>query len=272
MIQATPVTLDDAAVQDLKGRLRGRLIEPSDIDYEAARKVYNGMIDRRPRLIAQCVDVADVMAAVNFAREQQLRLAVRGGGHNGPGLGTVDDGLVIDLAHMKGVRVDPVNRTARVAGGALWGEVDHATHPFGLATPSGFVSSTGVGGLTLGGGIGYLSRTLGLTIDNLLEVDMVLADGSFVTANADQHPDLFWAVRGGGGNFGVVTSFLFQLHPISTAYGGPIFWPLKQAADVMKFWRDFILNAPEGINGWFRFVTRPPGPPLPQPFYLQKMC
>jgi FAD/FMN-containing dehydrogenase len=272
MIQATPVTLDDEAVQDLKGRLRGRLIEPSDLDYEAARKVYNGMIDRRPRLIAQCMDAADVMAAVNFAREQQLPLAVRGGGHNGPGLGTVDDGLVIDLSQMKGVRVDPANRTARVAGGALWGEVDHATHPFGLATPSGFISSTGVGGLTLGGGIGYLSRTHGLTIDNLLEVDMVLADGSFVTANADQHPDLFWAVRGGGGNFGVVTSFLFRLHPISTVYGGPIFWPLEKATELMAFWRDFIRSAPEDINGWFGFVTVPPVEPFPEQYQMQKMC
>jgi FAD/FMN-containing dehydrogenase len=150
--------------------------------------------------------------------------------------------------------------------------VDHATHPFGLATPSGFISSTGVGGLTLGGGIGYLSRTLGLTIDNLLGVDMVLADGSFVTASAEDHADLFWAVRGGGGNFGVVTSFLFQLHPVSTVYGGPMLWPIEQAADVLKFWRDFILNAPEEINGWFGFVTVPPAPPFPEQFHLQKMC
>ena len=199
-------------------------------------------------------------------------MAVRGGGHNGPGLGTCDDGLVIDLVGMKGIRVDPVTRTARVEGGCTWGDVDHATHPFGLATPSGFISTTGVGGLTLGGGIGYLSRTLGLTIDNLLSVDMVLADGSFVTANSDEHPDLFWAVRGGGGNFGVVTSFLFQLHPISTVYGGPMLWPLEQMAEVMTFWRDFILNAPEEINGWFALVTVPPAPPFPEQFHLQKMC
>jgi FAD/FMN-containing dehydrogenase len=186
------------------------------------------------QVIARCVDVADVIAAVNFAREQVLTLAVRGGGHNGPGLGTCDDGLMIDLSEMKGIRVDPVARTALVEGGCTWGDVDHATHPFGLATPSGIISSTGVGGLTLGGGTGYLSRTLGLTIDNLLGLDMVLADGSFVKASSEEHADLFWAVRGGGGNFGVVTSFLFQLHPISSVYGGPMLWPLEQAGEAFQ--------------------------------------
>src|SRR5438552_18458239 len=232
------VTLDPSAVEAFRTSLRGRLIGPEDAEYDQARQVYNAMIDRHPALIARCVDVADVIAAVNFAREHELTLAVRGGGHSGPGLGTCDDGLVIDLSGMKGIRVDPSARTARVEGGCTWGEVDHATHAFGLATPSGFISTTGVGGLTLGGGIGYLSRTLGLTLDNLLSVDMVLADGSFVTANADEHADLFWAVRGGGGNFGVVTSFLFQLHPISMVYGGPILWPIEQAADLIAFWRD----------------------------------
>ncbi len=268
----TAVTLDETAVQELASRLRGALIRRGDAGYEQARQVYNGMIDRHPALIARCVDVADVIACVNFARDHQLALAVRGGGHNGPGLGTCDDGLVIDLSEMKGIRVDPAARTVRVEGGCTWGEVDHATHPFGLATPSGFISTTGVGGLTLGGGIGYLARSLGLTIDNLLGVDMVLADGSFVTASTKEHPDLFWAVRGGGGNFGVVTSFLFQLHPISTVYGGPMLWPFDQAADLLKFWRDFILNAPEEINGWFGFVTVPPAPPFPEQFHLQKMC
>ncbi len=270
--QHTPVTLEETAVQELASHLRGTLLRPGDAGYEQARQVYNGMINKHPALIARCVDVADVIAAVNFARDQQLTLAVRGGGHNGPGLGTCDDGLVVDLSEMKGIRVDPVARTARVEGGCTWGEVDHATYAFGLATPSGFISTTGVGGLTLGGGIGYLSRTLGLTIDNLLGVDMVLADGSFITASADEHADLFWAVRGGGGNFGVVTSFLFQLHPISTVYGGPMLWPFEQAADVMKFWRDFILNAPEEINGWFAFITVPPAPPFPEQFHLKKMC
>jgi FAD/FMN-containing dehydrogenase len=270
--QTTPIALEETAVQELAVRLRGVLLRPSDAGYEPARQVYNAMINKHPALIARCVDVADVIAAVNFARAHQLTLAVRGGGHSGPGLGTCDDGLVVDLSDMKGIRVDPVARTVRVEGGCTWGEVDHATHAFGLATPSGFISTTGVGGLTLGGGTGYLSRTLGLTIDNLLGVDMVLADGSFVTASAQEQADLFWAVRGGGGNFGVVTSFLFQLHPISTVYGGPMLWPLEQAADVMKFWRDFILNAPEEINGWFAFLTVPPAPPFPEQFHLQKMC
>jgi FAD/FMN-containing dehydrogenase len=270
--QHTTVTLEETAVQELASSLRGVLLRPGDADYEQARQVYNGMIDKHPALMVRCLDVADVIVAVNFARQHQLTPAVRGGGHSGPGLGTYDGGLVIDLSGMKGIRVDPSARTVRVEGGCTWGEVDHATHAFGLATPSGFISTTGVGGLTLGGGIGYLSRTLGLTLDNLLSVDMVLADGSFVTANAEEHADLFWAVRGGGGNFGVVTSFLFQLHPISTVYGGPMFWPMEQAADLLKFWRDFILNAPEEINGWFGFVTVPPAPLFPEQFHLQKMC
>jgi FAD/FMN-containing dehydrogenase len=209
MLEQEPsATLEEAAIQELASHLRGTLLRPGDDGYEQARQVHNGMIDRHPPLIARCRDVADVMAAVNFARDQQLTLAVRGGGHNGPGLGTCDDGLVIELSGMKGMRLDPVARTVRVEGGCTWGDVDHATHPFGLATPSGIISTTGVGGLTLGGGIGYLSRSLGLTIDNLLGVDMVLADGSFVTASTEEHADLFWAVRGGGGNFGVVTSIL----------------------------------------------------------------
>lgn len=268
----TPITLEETAIQELATRLRGVLLRPGTAGYEEGCRVYNAMITKRPALIARCMDVADVIAAVSFAREQKLTLAVRGGGHSGPGLGTCDDGLVIDLSGMKGIRVDPSARTVRVEGGCTWGEVDHATHAFGLATPNGFISTTGVGGLTLGGGIGYLARTHGLTIDNLLSVDLVLADGSFVTASAEEHADLFWAVRGGGGNFGVVTSFLFQLHPISTVYGGPMLWPLEQAADVLKLWRNFILSAPEEINGWFAFITVPPAPPFPEEFHLQKMC
>jgi FAD/FMN-containing dehydrogenase len=270
--QHTASRLTAAAVQDFASRLRGELIQPGDPTYDSARKVYNGMIDKHPALIARCADVADVIAGVNFARDCELALAVRGGGHNGPGLGVCDDGLVLDLSQMKGIRVDPAARTVRVEGGCTWGAVDHATHPFGLATPSGFISSTGVGGLTLGGGIGYLARTFGLTIDNLLEVDVVLADGRFVTANAKEYPDLFWAVRGGGGNFGVVTSFLFKLHPISTVYGGPMIWPLEQASDLLKFWRDFITTAPEDINGWFAFITVPPAPPFPEQFHMKRMC
>lgn len=265
-------TLDAVAVEDLKAHVHGELIQPGDPGYEAARHVHNGMIDKRPALIIRCADVADVIAGVNFARERQLTLAVRGGGHNGPGFGTCDDGVVIDLSPMKGIYVDPENRTVRVQGGCTWGDVDHATHPFGLATPSGFISTTGVGGLTLGGGIGYLTRRYGLTIDNLLGAEMVLADGSVVTTDEQHHPDLYWAIRGGGGNFGVVTSFVFRLHPVSTVYGGPMLWPMEQAQDVMRWYRDFILTAPEDINGWFGFMTVPPGPPFPEQWQLTKMC
>ena len=264
--------LTEAAIEEFRGRVRGQLIGPGDSEYDAARRVHNGMIDRHPRLIARCRDVADVIAAVNFGREQRLTLAVRSGSHNAAGLGTCDDGLVIDLSPMKGIHVDPEARTARVEGGCVWGDIDHATHAFGLATPSGFISSTGVGGLTLGGGIGHLSRGFGLTIDNLLSVDMVLADGQFITANADEHRDLFWAVRGGGGNFGIVTSFLFQLHPVSTVYAGPMLWPMERAEEVMRWWRDFILTAPESLGGWFAFLKVPPGPPFPTELHTQTMC
>jgi FAD/FMN-containing dehydrogenase len=264
--------LNGAAVAAFKASLRGELIEPDDRRYDAARKVYNGMIDRRPRLIARCVDVADVIASVNFGREQALSVAIRGGGHNAGGLGVCDDGLVIDLSPMRFVRVDPRKRTVFAGGGALWGDVDHATHAFGLAVPAGIISTTGVGGLTLGGGIGHLTRQCGLTIDNLLAVDMVLADGRFVTASARENPDLFWAVRGGGGNFGVVTSFLFKAHPIHTDYAGPMLWPLEDAADVMRWYRSFMPKAPNDINGFFAFLTVPPGPPFPEHLHNKKMC
>jgi FAD/FMN-containing dehydrogenase len=265
-------TISETALREFRARLRGELIQPGDEGYADARQLYNAMIDRRPALIARCADVADVVAAVNFARTNGLPLAVRGGGHSGPGLGGVDDGLVIDLSRMKEIRVDLDNRTVRVEGGCLWGEVDAATHPYGLATPSGFISSTGVGGLTLGGGIGYLTRTHGLTLDNLLSADLVLADGSVVTASEAERPDLFWAIRGGGGNFGVVTAFTFRLHPVGTVYGGPMLWPIERAKELLMFWRDFIVNAPEDINGWFGFVTVPPAPPFPEEVHLQKMC
>ncbi|MGE5125902.1 MAG: FAD-binding oxidoreductase, partial [Betaproteobacteria bacterium] len=213
--------MKETEIQELRAKFRGQLIAPTDAAYDGARKVYNAMIDRRPALIAVCADVADVVAGVNFAREKKLLLAVRGGGHNGPGLGVCDGGLVIDLSRLRGIRVDQKSRTVRVDGGCLWGDVDHATHPFGLAVPSGFISTTGVGGLTLGGGIGYLARKHGLTIDNLISADVVLADGRLVTASAEENPDLLWALRGGGGNFGVVTSFLFRAAPVGTVYGGP---------------------------------------------------
>lgn len=268
----TSAALAEPAIQELKSQLRGDLIGPGDESYDAARKVYNGMIDKHPALIARCADVADVIAAVHFARDHNLTLAVRGGGHHGAGLGICDGGLVIDLANMKGVRVDPTARTVRVEGGTTWGAVDHATHAFGLATPSGIISTTGVGGLTLGGGLGHLTRKCGLSIDNLLEADMVLADGSFVTTSAEQHPDLFWAVRGGGGNFGVVTSFLFRLHEISTVYAGPMLWHLEQAAEAMAFYRDFIITAPDDLNGFFAFLTVPPAAPFPEELWLKQMC
>ncbi len=264
--------LTQQAILAFCAQLRGQLIQPDDIHYDEARRVYNAMIDKYPALIVRCADVADVISCVNFGRDNHLTIAVRGGSHNGPGFGTCDDGLVIDLSHLRGVRVDPVNRTVRVEGGCVWGDVDQATHPFGLAVPSGVIASTGVGGLTLGGGMGYLSRKFGLTIDNLLGVDVVLADGQLVTASTDENADLFWAVRGGGGNFGIVTSFLFRGQPVSTVYGGPIFWPLEMASDVIRFWQDFILDAPDDINGWFGFVTVPPVAPFPEEFHLQKMC
>src|SRR6187399_1310019 len=252
--------------------LRGRLIHPTDADYDAARAVYNGMIDKRPALIARCADVADIIACVNFAREQNVLLAIRGGGHNGPGLGTCDGGLVIDLSSMKGVRVDPATRTVRVEAGCTSGDVDHATHAFGLAVPFGIVSTTGVAGLTLGGGTGYLTRKYGLTIDNLLEADVVLADGSFVTTNATSHPDLFWALRGGGGNFGVVTSFLFQAHPVSDVFAGPIFWDAADAFAVMRAYRDFITTAPEDLGIFVGLKTVPPTDPFPQPHWGKRAC
>ena len=270
-VESAP-TLDETAIQGLAATMRGNLIQRGDPSYDEARKIYNAMIDKHPALIAQCSNVADVIAAVNFARDNDIIVAIRGGGHNGPGLGTVDDGLVIDLSPMNGVRVDPAARTARVEGGAQLGELHHATHAFGLATPSGIISTTGVGGITLGGGIGHLTRQLGLSIDNLLEADVVLADGSFVTASETENPDLFWALRVGGGNFGVVTSFLFKLHPISTVYGGPMLWPLDRSAEVLRWYRDFIVQAPDALNGFFAFITVASTAPFPEELWNQKMC
>jgi FAD/FMN-containing dehydrogenase len=255
-----------------RATLRGTLVQPADAAYDEACKVYNAMISKRPRLIARCADVADVIASVNFAREHALLLAVRGGGHNGGGLGTCDDGLVIDLSGMRGIRVDPAARTVRVEGGCRWRDVDHATHAFGLATPSGIISSTGVGGLTLGGGIGHLTRRYGLAIDNLLSADVVLADGRLVTASEHSNGDIFWALRGGGGNFGVVTSFEFRLHPVSDVVAGPTLWPLERATEVMQWYRTFIAEAPDELNGFFAFMTVPPVAPFPEALHLQKVC
>ena len=259
-------------VSEFRNRLRGELIEPADERYDAERQVYNAMIDRRPRMIVRCADVADVMAAVRFAHEQGIQVCIRGGGHNAGGLGIWDDCLVIDLSPIKYVHVDPGTSRVRVGGGCTWGDVDHATHAFGLAVPSGIISTTGVGGLTLGGGIGHLTRRFGLTIDNLLAADLVLADGSFVAASSDRNPDLFWAIRGGGGNFGVVTSFLFQAQPVQIVCAGPMLWDLDDAADVMKWYRKFIVDAPEELNGFFAFLTVPPAPPFPESLHFRKMC
>lgn len=263
--------LDLALIEAFGNQLRGELIAPSDSRYDETRKVYNGMIDKHPGLFAMCVDVADVMAAVNFGRENDLLVAIRGGGHNGGGLGLCTDGLVIDLSGLKFVRVDTSNNTVRVGGGNLWGEVDHATHPFGLAVPAGIISTTGVGGLTLGGGVGHLSRKYGLTIDNLLEADMVLADGSFVTVNANQNTDLFWAIRGGGGNFGIVTSFKFQAHEVKNVYGGPTLWPIEQTEEIMEWYHEFISNAPDDLNGFITTMVIP-GAPFPEHLHNKQFC
>lgn len=252
--------------------IRGRLIGPEDPAYDHTRSSYNGMIDRRPALIVRCADVADVISAVRLARETGVDLAVRGGGHGFSGLGSVDDGLVIDLGNMNSVQIDPEARTARVEGGALVGDLDHAAEPFGLATPAGVISTTGLAGLTLGGGHGYLTRKHGLTIDNLVSANVVLANGEYVKASEDLNPDLFWALRGGGGNFGVVTELTLRLHPTSTVVGGPTLWPLEAAPDVLRWYREFQPAAPDDIYGFFALVTVPPAPPFPTEIHNQKAC
>ena len=265
------MTPADAAREELEG-FGGRLIGPNDPDYDDVRAVYNAMIDRSPALIAQCTGADDVARAIGFARAHDLRIAVRGGGHNGAGLGTVDDGVVIDLSPLKNVEVDPDARTVRVGGGCVWREVDAATGEYGLATPSGIIGTTGVGGLTLGGGVGYLSRKYGLAIDNLLEAEVVLASGEIVRASADEHPDLFWAIRGGGGNFGVVTEFVFRLNEVGTIIGGPTFWPIEQTAEVLSVYRDFLPSAPRELYGFFAVATVPPAPPFPEELHMRKVC
>lgn len=269
---ANPVSnLDNTAIENLVSRIRGEIILPSNERYDQARKVYNGMIDKRPGMIVQCTDVADVISAVKFGKENELLVAVRGGGHNGGGLGLCDDGMVIDLSGIKYVIVDQSTGTVRVGGGNTLGEIDHATHAFGLAIPAGIISTTGIGGLALGGGVGYLSRKYGLTIDNLLEAEIVLADGTVVIANAHRHTDLFWAIRGGGGNFGIVTSFLFQAHPVSEVFGGPTLWPIEQTEEIMEWYHDFIHKAPEELNGFIAMLTIP-GPPFPEFLHHKKFC
>ncbi len=260
-----------ATREDLAG-FEGELIGPDDAGYNEARKVHNAMIDRRPALIARCANAEAVAEVVRVAANHDLLLAVRGGGHNGAGLGTCDGGLVLDLGQLNGIDVDPGARTVRVGGGCTWGEVDRATNEHGLATPSGIISTTGVGGLTLGGGLGHLTRKHGLAIDNLLEAEIVLASGELVRASAEQNPDLFWAIRGGGGNFGVVTSFLFRLHEVDTIFGGPTFWPVERSGEVLSAYREFLPNAPRELNGFFAFATVPPAPPFPEEVQLRKAC
>jgi len=264
-------TIPSNLIKTFASQLEGELILPSDANYDDTRKVYNGMIDKHPGLFAMCKNTDDVIAAVNFGRDNNLLVAIRGGGHNGGGLGLCDDGLVIDLSHIKFVNVDTSNNTVKVGGGNIWSEVDKVTHEFGLAVPSGMVSSTGVGGLTLGGGVGYLSRKYGLTIDNLLEAEMVLADGSFVTVNANENTDLFWAIRGGGGNFGVVTSFAFQAHPIKTVMAGPTFWPIERVEEIMAWYDGFIQNGPEELSGFIATMVVPESP-FPAELHNKKFC
>jgi FAD/FMN-containing dehydrogenase len=244
----------------------GRLIGPEDADYDEARKVYNAMIDKRPALIARCANAADVAQAVRFARDHDLLLAIRGGGHNGAGLGTVDDGVVIDLSLLKGVDVDPKARTARVAGGSVWGEVDAATNPHGLATPSGIISTTGVGGLTLGGGLGWLVRKHGLACDNLRSADVVTADGELVRADRRQNTDLFWAIRGGGGAFGVITALEIELFDLPTVYAGAAFFPIERAAEVLHTWRELTEKVDDRTTTVGRILRVPPFPEIPEPF------
>ena len=252
------------SVASLREQLRGPIIEPSDPDYEVARRVYNAMIDRRPAVIVRPANAGDVMATVRFARDNGMPIAIRGGGHSVPGFGTWDDAAVIDLSAMRGVRVDPLSRTARAEGGATWGDFNAATHAFGLATTGGIISTTGVGGLTLGGGIGYLARGCGLSLDNLISADVVTSSGELLVASERSNEDLFWAIRGGGGNFGVVTSFEFKLHPVSTIYGGPMFYDIRDAKYVLEFFREYIKDAPNEMGGFPAFQIAPPLPFIPE--------
>jgi len=272
LLDPSPSVVSLSVLASFEASLRGQLIRPGDAAYDEARALYNAMIDKRPAMIVMAADVADVIATVTFARETGLDLAIRGGGHHGAGLGSVDDGIMLNLSGLKGIRVDPVARTVRVEPGCTLAEIDHATHAFGLATPNGMIGSTGVAGITLGGGIGHLTRRFGLALDNLLSADVVLADGSLVTTNADSHPDLFWAIRGGGGNFGVVTSLLLRLHHVDTVIAGATLWPMDQAADVLRWYATFLPEAPLELSGFFTFMTVPPAPQFPPDLHGQKMC
>jgi FAD/FMN-containing dehydrogenase len=261
--------MKDNAIVSFGQNLRGALIDRGHPEYGDVRKLYNGMIDKRPLAIVRCADIADVIATVNFARDNGLLIAIRGGGHNGAGLGSCDDGLVVDLSLMKGIQIDPSRRTVRAGPGCTTGDVDHATHAFGLAVPTGIISTTGIAGLTLGGGTGYLTRQYGLTIDNFIEADVVLADGSFLTASETQNSDLFWALRGGGGNFGVVTNFVLQAHPVRIVYAGPMFWSHEHASILMQCYRDFLPKAPPELYSFLGLKIIPASDPFPRDMWGQ---
>jgi FAD binding domain/Berberine and berberine like len=269
---STMGSLAASARSELGGVFGGEVIGPNDANYDAARALFNAMIDKRPAVIVRCTSTADVASAIRLALAHDLPLAVRGGGHNGGGLGSVDDGLVADLSSMRNVSVDPATRRVRVDGGCTWADVDAATHEHGLAVPCGVISTTGVGGLTLGGGLGHLTRGYGLTIDNLLAAEVVLATGERVTASADENSDLFWALRGGGGNFGVVTEFTFRSHPVSEVVGGPTFWPIERTSELLAAYREYQPTMPRNATGFFCFHTVPPGPPFPEEIHMRKVC
>lgn len=271
-MQPGKAPMGPATVAALKGEFRGDVVLPGEGSYDQARKVYNAMIDKKPAAVVRPVDAGDVMVAVKAARKDGLALAMRGGGHSVPGFGTADDALVIDLSRMKGIRVDPASMTVRAEGGCTWGDLNHATYGFGTATPGGIISTTGIGGLTLGGGIGYLSRGAGLTLDNLISADLVLADGSFVTASEKGNPELFWAIRGGGGNFGVVTSFEYRLHKVKDVVGGPIFFEVKDAPAVMRAYDKYIASAPRQLGAFFAWQIAPPLPFIPQNRHGDTLC
>ena len=233
------------SLDQLIEQVHGEVVVPGDQTYDEARAVHNGMIDKRPSAVLTVANTGDVTSAIRYARENDLDLAIRGGGHSGPGFGTVDDGVVIDFSKMRSVRVDPAARTARADAGVTWGDLNAAAHAFGLATPGGIISTTGIAGLTLGGGVGYLTRGFGLSIDNLISVDVVTADGQFLVASEDENADLFWALRGGGGNFGVCTSFEYRLHPLKEVYWGPMFYEIEETQNIFEFYREYIKDAPE---------------------------
>ncbi|MET7755501.1 FAD-binding oxidoreductase [Streptomyces sp. NPDC005389] len=266
----TTTTYSQTTADTLRGAVRGTVVTRGDPSYDEARRVYNAQHDRRPAVVVHAVDAGDVIAAVLHAREHGLPLAVRGGSHSVAGFGTVDDGLVVDLSRMRGVRVDPEARTARAEGGATWGDFNHATHAFGLATTGGVVSSTGVGGLTLGGGMGHLARRYGLSCDNLIAADVVTAEGTLVSCDAERNPDLFWALRGGGGNFGVAVSLAYRLHPVADVFGGLSCYPLD--GDVARAWRELIADSPEELNSILVLALGPEEPFLPERWHGRPIC